>query len=105
MQGLHNIFRGAAVSVLAASVLAFAQEAPPPPADSSTPISGWKRVGDQSGQTTAQAQPAYQAPQGGYQTGQPNYGPQPNYGSQPNYGPQNQQPAYQTPPVPASLTV
>jgi hypothetical protein len=103
MQGLHNIFRGA-VAVLAASTLAFAQEAPPPPADSPAPSSsGWKRVGDQSGQTTAQAQPVYQPPQGGYQTGQP------NYGSQPNYGPQNQQPAYQPayqpPPVPASLTV
>src|SRR5882757_5936844 len=86
MQGLHsNFFRGISIGVLAASTLAFAQEAPPPPPDAqaAAPANGWKRVGDSAA--------AYQPPAPS-QTAPP---------QQPQY----QQPAYQPPPVPQSLTI
>jgi hypothetical protein len=97
MQGLHsNFFRGISIGVLAASTLAFAQEAPPPPADapaaSTAPSNGWKRVGDPA---AAYQQPA---PNQNNQSAPPNYGPQ-------QQQPQYQQPAYQPPPVPPSLTI
>ena len=96
MQGLHsNIFRGISIGILAASTLAFAQEAPPPPPDApASSTNGWKRVGDPAA--------AYQPPQSpapnqiGNQSAPPSYGPQ-----QPQYP----QPAYQSQPVPQSLTI
>ena len=88
-----KLFRGFSVGILAAAVVAFAQEAPPPPppdapATAPAPVTsnnGWKRIGD-SVQT--------------YQPPVPNQSAPPNFGQQPY-----PQPAYQPPPVPASLTV
>ena len=100
MQRLHpNVFRAVSAGVLAASTVVFAQEAPPPPPPDvqaapvapASPTGGWKRVGD----TTAAYQPPAQAPVPNQNAAQPNYGP----------APQNQQPAYQPPPVPGSLTI
>jgi hypothetical protein len=90
MQGLHShFFRGISITVLAASTLVFAQEAPPPPppdapAAPAASMNGWKRVGDP---------PA------------PNQSAPPNYGPQQSQQPQYQQPAYQPQPVPPSLTI
>lgn len=97
MQGLHsNFFRGISIGVLAASTLAFAQEAPPPPPDApASSTNGWKRVGD----SAAAYQPPPQAP-----NPQPGYG-QGGYGQGGYGGPVNQQPAYQSQPVPQSLTI
>ena len=98
MQGLPSyFFRGISIGILAASTLALAQDASPPPppdAPTATPAAaapaatsgGWKRVGDSA--------VTYQSPDQN-QSAPPNYGPQPQY----------QQPAYQPPPVPASLTI
>ncbi len=108
MQGLHSsFFRGISIGVLAASTLAFAQDAPPPPPDApaapTAPSNGWKRVGD-----PAAAYQGSQAPAPN-QSAPPNYGPQqPQYQQQPQYSqqqPQYQQPAYQSQPVPPSLTI
>ncbi len=91
---LPHLFRGLSIGIIAASTVVLAQDAPPPPppdapaAAPATSNNGWKRVGD-SVQT-------YQPPV-----------PNQNQSAPPNYGqqPYPQQPAYQPPPIPASLTI
>src|SRR5947208_1544427 len=99
---LPNVFRVVSIGALAISTLVFAQEPPPPPADSpvapAAPSGGWKRVGDSAA--------AYQVPA---QTPAPNQNASPGYPAQapqyPPYQQQAQQP-YQAPqPVPPSLTI
>ena len=109
---------------------AFAQDpqpAPPTPTYSPQPApapsGGWKRVGDQSAQTSptpdysaqqpvtappplsgdpnANSQPSYSQPG----SGQPAYGPPPAYGQQPNQGASQSYQQQSYPPVPAALTV
>ena len=90
---LPHVFRGLLIGIIGASIVAWAQDAPPPaPPDApaaapATSNNGWKRVGD-SVQT-------YQPP------APPNQSAPANAGQQPY----PQQPAYQPPPIPASLAI